>query len=622
MKRHQLFSQVSLFTLVTLVLIVSIGLWIGCSEESAITNAPKSAAQSILLNNMNPGVQAVMAVQDRSTEALMSHPDVVGTGTGRNEDGELAVVVYTVSRVPQRGTFTSAALGKVDALDAIPETIDGLPVVAKVTGKFVIYADPKARFDRPVPIGVSTGHPDITAGTIGCRVKDAGGNVYALSNNHIYANVNAASIGDNVLQPGPTDGGTDPADAIGTLYDYEPILLDGSDNYIDAAIALTTTGNVGTATPTGDGYGTPSTQIVSASIGQNVQKYGRTTGWTHGEVSEVNVTVEVCYIPRGPMMCAESAIMVDQIAITPGAFSDGGDSGSLIVTDDGKNNPVGLLFAGSPDYTLANPIHYVLDRFNVTIDDGGGVTNYPPTADFSYTTTDLTADFTDLSTDSDGSVVGWDWDFGDGNTSTTQNPSHTYGSDGTYSVSLTVTDDDGATGSTSKDVTVSSGVTNDPPIADFSFTTTDLTADFTDLSTDSDGSVVGWDWNFGDGSTSTAQNPSHTYGTDGTYSVSLTVTDDDGATGSTSKDVSVSSGGTFTLTATGYKVKGRKQTDLEWSGATGTDVEIYRDRALLVVTENDGFYTDVTTSVGGGSFTYQVCEIGGSPCSNEVTVTY
>jgi PKD repeat protein len=70
---------------------------------------------------------------------------------------------------------------------------------------------------------------------------------------------------------------------------------------------------------------------------------------------------------------------------------------------------------------------------------------------------------------------------------------------------------------------------NIPPEADFSFTTDDLTANFEDLSTDSDGDVVAWSWDFGDGSTSTEQNPSHTYDTEGTYDVSLTVTDDDGA---------------------------------------------------------------------------------------------
>jgi Zn-dependent metalloprotease len=84
----------------------------------------------------------------------------------------------------------------------------------------------------------------------------------------------------------------------------------------------------------------------------------------------------------------------------------------------------------------------------------GGTGNQPPTADFTYVTNDLTVDFTDTSTDSDGTIVSWDWNFGDGNTSTAQNPSHTYAAGGTYSVTLTVTDNDGATDSVTKDVTV------------------------------------------------------------------------------------------------------------------------------------------------------------------------
>jgi PKD repeat protein len=176
-----------------------------------------------------------------------------------------------------------------------------------------------------------------------------------------------------------------------------------------------------------------------------------------------------------------------------------------------------------------------VEDYTANVYTGGG--NIPPIADFTFTTTDLTADFTDTSTDPDGTVVGWDWNFGDGNTSTAQNPSNTYAAPGTYNVTLTVTDNEAATDSVSKPVTVTAP--NVPPVADFTFTTNCLTADFTDASTDSDGTVVGWDWDFGDGNTSTAQNPSHTYAADGTYTVTLTVTDDDAATGFVSKPVTV-----------------------------------------------------------------------------------
>lgn len=95
---------------------------------------------------------------------------------------------------------------------------------------------------------------------------------------------------------------------------------------------------------------------------------------------------------------------------------------------------------------------------------GGGSSNTSPTASFSYSTTDLAVDFTDVSSDSDGSIASWNWNFGDGSTSTTQNPSHNYASSGTYGVTLTVTDDDGATGTVSKNVTVSNSSTNEAPV--------------------------------------------------------------------------------------------------------------------------------------------------------------
>ena len=152
-----------------------------------------------------------------------------------------------------------------------------------------------------------------------------------------------------------------------------------------------------------------------------------------------------------------------------------------------------------------------------------------PTADFvgspTSGTAPLTVNFTDQST---GSIDSWSWDFGDGGSSTAQNPSHTYSAAGTYTVSLTVTGPGGSDTNTKTDyITVNACIA---PTAAFSGSPTSgdapLTVSFTDEST---GSPTSWSWDFGDGGTSTAQNPSHTYSAAGTYTVTLTATNSCGS---------------------------------------------------------------------------------------------
>jgi hypothetical protein len=151
---------------------------------------------------------------------------------------------------------------------------------------------------------------------------------------------------------------------IGTLFDFEPIVFSTfASNLVDAAIALSNRSLLGNATPS-DGYGTPKSATWPAAVGLRVMKYGRTTGLTKGKITAINATVNVNYGSPG------IARFVKQIVISPGTFSAGGDSGSLIVIERGKNarKPVGLLFAGSPSVTIANPIDMVLAPFGVTID--------------------------------------------------------------------------------------------------------------------------------------------------------------------------------------------------------------------------------------------------------------
>ena len=168
----------------------------------------------------------------------------------------------------------------------------------------------------------------------------------------------------------------------------------------------------------------------------------------------------------------------------------------------------------------------------------------PPTADFTYSpqnpTTNDIIQFTDTSVDADGFITSWYWDFGDGNTSTIQNPTHTYQQKGTYTVTLMVTDNLGDMDSTSTQLYVETY----GPIADFSYMPLNPDVNeqvqFTDQSTDtSTGSITTWYWEFGDGDTSTVQDPTHTYDENGTYQVNLTVTNNTGISDSITKNINV-----------------------------------------------------------------------------------
>lgn len=166
------------------------------------------------------------------------------------------------------------------------------------------------------------------------------------------------------------------------------------------------------------------------------------------------------------------------------------------------------------------------------------------------------------------------------------------------------------------------GPVNTPPTASFTSSCTDLTCAFTDASTDADGTVAAWNWNFGDGTTSSVRNPSHTYAAAGSYTVTLTATDDLGASSSTTRSVTVTAPASgITLSTRGYKVRGSARVDLTWSGATGSTVDVLRNGTKVASPANSGAYTDVLGKVNG-TFTYMVCNAGTSICSPASSVTF
>ncbi len=171
------------------------------------------------------------------------------------------------------------------------------------------------------------------------------------------------------------------------------------------------------------------------------------------------------------------------------------------------------------------------------------VNNRKPEAEFSYTPSNPTTkdkiQFSDGSTDTDGDIQSRSWDFGDGNSSTSEEPTHRYEDEGSYTVQLTVEDDKGATDSVSKSINVE----NQPPKANFTYTPskpkTLEDVSFEDTSLDSDGNIVSREWSFDNGESSTNESPIISYQDDGTYTVDLTVTDEDGDSDTVSKDIEI-----------------------------------------------------------------------------------
>ncbi len=170
------------------------------------------------------------------------------------------------------------------------------------------------------------------------------------------------------------------------------------------------------------------------------------------------------------------------------------------------------------------------------IASGRSLPNAAPTAAFTTQPAGATVGFNSSgSSDPDGTIASYAWNFGDGSTSTQPNPTHTFAASGTYGVSLTVTDNDGATGTVTQLVVVS--VPNQAPEAGFTFQVSGLDVAFTSTATDPDGTIASYAWNFGDGTTSTAKDPSHTYANGAVRTVTLTVTDNQGLTDTITRTV-------------------------------------------------------------------------------------
>jgi hypothetical protein len=314
-------------------------------------------------------------------------PNVVGVGIGyKKKDGKTLDELSLVTMVRNKISTTSLSKEAV-----IPEELGGVKTDVIEVGQLRAMQTVRDRW-RPVVGGVSIGHYKITTGTLGCIVYDSLQHTpRILSNNHILANSNSCSLGDPILQQGRSDGGILGRDTLALLTRFIPIKYLSSEdlkplpdfivhwglklsdilknaqwreffekrsrriNQVDAALAkpldacLVSDEVFMIGTPNG---------IQKASLGTEVQKCGRTTGLTTGTIELIKTTLVVSYGD------SQSARFENQVVSTP--MCQGGDSGSVIFASN-STKVVGLLFAGSTQATIFNPIETVMNTLGVSL---------------------------------------------------------------------------------------------------------------------------------------------------------------------------------------------------------------------------------------------------------------
>ncbi len=337
-------------------------------------------------NGIPTGEPAVLAlVTQKIAPDQLSPQDLIprtinGVKTDVLEVGYITAQAAGTRARPQQQTDLTISRHVGDGYVRMGEQVLELPEVAAPAVPTIEVLTKRA---RPVRGGYSVGHFRITAGTIATCVYDmlpeattippAPGigippKYYVLSNNHVLANSNAASPGDPILQPGPYDGGADPADRIARLSRFVPITFEPPipraqhRNLVDCAVAEGDFQDLDREiywTSLARGWRPRAAVAAPRMIGEHVKKTGRTTNLTFGEILAVSATVDVGY--GGGRV----ARFTDQIITT--AMSAPGDSGSLLLTLD--NVAIGLLFAGSTQVTIFNHIEYVRSLLHIEVAD-------------------------------------------------------------------------------------------------------------------------------------------------------------------------------------------------------------------------------------------------------------
>ena len=333
------------------------------------------------------GVEEVKRAKDLAKHSILSKPNVVGVGYGYKERAgqkttDLCLVAMVRVKLPK---------SSLKPEELVPEQFDGVATDVVQVGDIRALQSRTDKW-RPAPGGVSIGHYQITAGTLGTAARDAAsGQRLILSNNHVLANSNDAEIGDTITQPGPIDGGHAISDKIATLERFVPIDFTREPSPCNIATAVANFANffarllgsrsklmpvrenpaainrvdAAVAKPVDDAD--LSDEILDigevngtteATLGMAVRKSGRTTEFTTGTITVLEATIDVNY------GAGRTARFEGQIVST--AMSQGGDSGSLLV-DGASLQAVGLLYAGSSQATIFNKIQDVIAALSITI---------------------------------------------------------------------------------------------------------------------------------------------------------------------------------------------------------------------------------------------------------------
>jgi hypothetical protein len=326
-----------------------------------------TSAATDALDETHLAIQAVMAVQEEVTPALMEQPEILGTAIGLDEAGNPALKVFVDRN----------ALGADEAIRNLPQKTGGTPVQVELMDEIRAMGY-RQRQTPPIWLGTSGGWAyDLAngyccAGTLGALVR-IGNLQYILSAGHVLegdivsgGNHRIARTGDPIIQPGLIDANCNRylAQTVGILVKRNSLATSNT----DCGIARVVGGMVRTDGAI-LGIGTISRYIIGASLNQRVKKSGRTSGLTRSHVSGLNGTVRVT-LTRECHGSTYTKTFYGQILVANpnNGFMRSGDSGSLLVQDVATNpRAIGLLYAGNNNYAFANPIAYVLNFLGATM---------------------------------------------------------------------------------------------------------------------------------------------------------------------------------------------------------------------------------------------------------------